>query len=114
MVTIFPVLSTVSWTLVSSFIYNLDSSIHIEYVYCTAFKTLGFIMRLSEDSSRIINKNAFYAFVRLILEYVNVVWDHHTAINSRQLERVQRRFLCLANFILKIPCTPRNYKPVPT
>jgi len=76
--------------------YNLDPSVHIEYVCCKAFKTL------------------FCALVRPILEYGAIVWDPHTADNSRQLESVQRRFLRFAIFILKIPCTPHNYTPAAT
>ena len=52
--------------------------------------------------------------MRPILEYGAIVWDPHTADNSRQLESVQRRFLRFACFILKIPCTPHNYTPAAT
>lgn len=53
----------------------------------------------------------FYAFVRPILEYEAVVLDPHTAVNYRQLERVQRRFLRFASFLQKIPYTTHNYTP---
>ena len=72
-------------------------------------------MRLSIDfrlKSSI--KTLFCVPVRPILEYGAIVWDPHTADNSRQLESLQRRFLCFASFILKIPCTPHNYTPVAT
>jgi len=36
------------------------------------------------------------------------------ADGSKQLNRVQRRFLRFAKFILKIPCEPHNYTPVAT
>ncbi|KAF0709929.1 Uncharacterized protein FWK35_00032628, partial [Aphis craccivora] len=62
-----------------------------------AFKSLGFVMRLSKDFQLgILFKTLYCALVRPILEYGSVVWDPHTANNSRHLERVQHRFLRFA------------------
>jgi len=38
------------------------------------------------------------------------VWDFYTANDSRQLERVQIRFLRFARFLLKIPYLPHKKK----
>jgi len=70
-------------------------------------------MRLSKDFQLGISfKTLYCALVRPILEYGSVVWDPHTANNSRHLERVQHRFLRFASHILHIPCPPHDYSPV--
>lgn len=93
--------------------YNLDPGPHIQYVCCKALKILGFVMRLARDFRLGISiKTLFCTLVRPILEYGVVVWNPHTADGSKQLERVQRRFLRFAKFILRIPCEPHNYTPV--
>ncbi|XP_025192863.1 uncharacterized protein LOC112592916 [Melanaphis sacchari] len=91
----------------------LDPSYHINYVCCKAFKSLGFVMRLSKDFQFDISiKTLYCALVRPILEYGSVVWDPHTANDSRHLERVQHRFLRFACRILHIPCHSHDYSPV--
>jgi len=58
-------------------------------------------------------KALYCAHVRPILEYSFVVWDPHTAIGSRHLEQVKRRFLRFVSHILHIiPYPPHVYSPV--
>jgi len=74
---------------------DLDSKLHIEYVCCKALKTLGFIMRLTQQYKlSIFSKTLYCALVRPIIEYCCVVWDPHTTNDSRQLERVHYKCYC--------------------
>ena len=54
----------------------------------------------------------YFVLVRPILEYGSLIWDPHTANGSCQLERVQRKFLKYASFILSNQCPPHDYTPV--
>jgi len=48
-----------------------------------------------------------------VLEYGGVFWDPHLANDSsRQLKRVQSKFLGFACYILKILCPPLDYTRV--
>lgn len=55
-------------------------------------------------------KIVYCALVPPILNYNCIVWDFYTANDSRQLERVQIRFLRFARFLLKIPYLPHKKK----
>ncbi|VVC40230.1 Hypothetical protein CINCED_3A019123 [Cinara cedri] len=68
---------------------TLDSCSHIDMICCKALKALGFVMRLTKEFSL---NNA----------------DPNTASGSLQLERVQRKFLKYASFILGIQCPPHT------
>jgi len=46
------------------------------------------------------------------LEYGAVVWDHSTSCVKDQIERVQRKFLNYAAFILSIDRPPHDYNPI--
>ena len=95
------------------FNYRLYPGPHIDHICCKAFKTLGFIMRLSNDFRQDTSLKMLYcAFVHPILKYSSVVWNPYTACDSMKLERVQRKFLRFASFQLGIPCEPHDYSPV--
>ncbi|XP_008187479.1 uncharacterized protein LOC103310571 [Acyrthosiphon pisum] len=97
------------------FTSNLDPSLHIEMICCSALRTLGFVMRLAKDFGLKSSLRALYcSIVRPILEYGAVIWDPHTAVNAYQLERVQRRFFRFASYLLGIDCPPHDYAPVAT
>ncbi|KAL4153506.1 hypothetical protein QTP88_001339 [Uroleucon formosanum] len=94
---------------------NLDPSLHIEMICCSALRTLGFVMKLAKYFGLKSSLKALYcSFVRPILEYGAVIWDPHTAVNARQLERVQRRFFRFASYLLGIDCPPHDYTSVAT
>jgi len=57
-------------------------------------------------------KAIYCSLVRPILEYGSILWHPYTASDSYQLERVQRKFLRFAAFILKIDHPPHDYSPV--
>jgi len=76
-------------------------------------KTLGFISRLARDFKLDSSFKLLYCtLVRPILEYGVVVWCPYTANDSLQLERVQRRFLRSAGFLLGIEHPPHDYSAV--
>lgn len=92
---------------------SLDPRPHIDMICCKAFKVLGFIMRLASDFKlKLVVKALFCALVRPILEYGSIIWSPHTAADSYLIERVQRRFLRFAGFLLNIPHPPHEYLPV--
>jgi hypothetical protein len=94
---------------------NLDPSSHIEHICCKAFKTLGFVLRLSRDFRLGLSFKILYCtLVRPILEYGAVFWNPHDNNDSVRLERVQRKFMKYAGFRLNIPCEPHNYESVAT
>jgi len=95
------------------FSHSLNPGSHINNVYCKGLKTLGFIMRLAMDFQSVMSLKTLYcSLVRPILVYGAIVWDHHTAGDSLDLERVQRRFLRFASHLLHISYEPHVYTPV--
>jgi hypothetical protein len=92
---------------------SLDPRPHIDMVCCKALKILGFINRLASDFKLDSSFKLLYCtLVRPILEYGVVVWSPFTANDSLQLERVQRRFLRSAGFLLGIEHPPHDYSAV--
>lgn len=57
-------------------------------------------------------KTVYCSLVRSMLEYASVLWDPFVVIDSCHLERVQRRFLSSAAYMLKIVHPPHDYTPV--
>ncbi|KAF0748299.1 Uncharacterized protein FWK35_00027038 [Aphis craccivora] len=84
-------------------------------ICCSALRTLGFVMRLAKDFGHKSSLKVLYcSIVRPILEYGAVIWDPHTAVNARKLERVQRRFFRFASYLLGIDSPPHDYSPFAT
>lgn len=57
-------------------------------------------------------KTMFCSLVKPILKYGSLVWDFATAVDSCQLERVQREFLKYVAFILKKNNEPHVFTPI--
>eukprot|EP00102_Acyrthosiphon_pisum_P013445 XP_008183021.1 PREDICTED: uncharacterized protein LOC103309423 [Acyrthosiphon pisum] len=92
---------------------TLSFNLHIEKITCKALKMLGFIKRISSEFNMCSSLKALYcAFVRSHLEYGVVIWDPQNLRDSCQIERVQRKFLKYASFVLHIDCLPHDYTPV--
>jgi hypothetical protein len=82
---------------------SLDPRPHIDMVCCKTLKILGFINRLARDFKLDSSFKLLYCtLIQPILEYGVVVWSPFTANDSLQFERVQRRFLRSAGFLLGI------------
>jgi len=74
---------------------------------------LGFIKRIFNEfklTSPI--KTLYCAYVRSILEYGAVVLDPPASSGKDQIERIQRKFLNYAAFILNINHPPHDYNPI--
>jgi len=86
---------------------NLSPCPHIAMISSRAFKVFGFVMRLSKDFKLV--KSSHCALVCPILEYRFIIWYPYTVSDSDQLERIQRKFLRFAGFVLGIPHFTHNY-----
>ncbi|XP_025412932.1 uncharacterized protein LOC112685310 [Sipha flava] len=84
------------------FCSDLNFHTHIELAYCSAFKTLGFVIRTCENFKLTSLKTLYYSLVPSLLEYASVLWDSYTITDSSHIEQVQRRFLSSAANILGI------------
>lgn len=92
---------------------NLSLCLHIQEICCKVLKILGFIKRISSEFKLDWSlKILFCSFCRLILEYGSAIWDSQLSIVTLMLEKVQRKFLSFAAFILRVQCPPHDYKPV--
>jgi hypothetical protein len=92
---------------------DLDYQPHINNICCRAFKTLGFVIRTSKEFKLSTSLKTIYcSIVRSLLEYASVLWDPYTSKDSSRLERVQRRFLSSAAYLLKIQHPQHDYLPV--
>ncbi|XP_060874011.1 uncharacterized protein LOC132947798 [Metopolophium dirhodum] len=86
---------------------------HIDSICCRALKSLGFVMRtMNEFKLSGSLKTVYCSLVRSMLEYASVLWDPFVVTDSCHLERVQRRFLSSAAYMLKIVHPPHDYTPV--
>lgn len=92
---------------------KLNYHSHIEAMCCKSLKTLGFVLRLTKEFKLSASLKSIYcSIVRSLLEYASVLWDPSTSVDSSLIERVQRRFLNSAAFILNINHPPHDYQPV--
>jgi len=82
---------------------DLNFRLHIDSICCRALKSLGFVMRtMNEFKLSGSLKTVYCSLVRSMLEYASVLWDPFVVIDSCHLERVKRRFLSSAVYMLKI------------
>ena len=80
---------------------------------CKALKMLGFIKRICSEFKLVtLLKYLYCAFLRLILEYRVIIWDPSTSCGMNQVESIQRKFLNLAAYTLKIDHPAHNYSLV--
>uniref|UniRef100_A0A2S2Q917 RNA-directed DNA polymerase from mobile element jockey n=1 Tax=Sipha flava TaxID=143950 RepID=A0A2S2Q917_9HEMI len=95
------------------FTADLNFRPHIDSICCRALKSLGFVMRtMNEFKLSGSLKTVYCSLDRSMLEYASVLWDPFVVIDSCHLERVQRRFLSSAAYMLKIVHPPHDYTPV--
>ncbi|KAL4083128.1 hypothetical protein QTP88_028458 [Uroleucon formosanum] len=95
------------------FTADLNFRPHIDSICCRALKSLGFVMRTMNEFKLFGSlKTVYCSLVRSMLEYASVLWDPFVVTDSCHLERVQRRFLSSAAYMLKIVHPPHDYTPV--
>ncbi|KAJ3653554.1 hypothetical protein Zmor_012797 [Zophobas morio] len=82
---------------------------HIENLALSAFKSLGFLMRVSRyfDNPQLI-KSLYFAFIVSKLEYASVVWSPCYLRHELILERVQRRLMKFLSFKISGTYPVRN------
>lgn len=73
---------------------NLSFSSHILNTVQTAYKSLGFILRVGKQFREIETLKAlFMSLVRSRLEFASIVWSPSMQLYCQIIERVQKRFL---------------------
>lgn len=77
--------------------YKLNFENHVNNIVQSAFRRLGFVLRVTKDFTGLQSVITLYvAYVRSILEYSSVIWNplYHKYIDK--IERVQKKFInCL-------------------
>jgi len=82
---------------------SLTFCTHIKKVTYKALKLLGFVRKISAKFKLTSSLKMLYcSFVRSMLEYGVIIWDPCTFDGSSQLESIQRKFLKLVAFALRI------------
>lgn len=77
---------------------------HIDFITRKAYRTLGFIMRLTKYFTNInCITILFNALVRPTLEYACVIWCPYQTTYKLKIERVQKKFTRFVFFKLQIP-----------
>ena len=70
---------------------SLSWSEHINKITKKANSTRGFIQRNLRHASPELKTQAYFTFIRPILEYSSTVWDPYTSTNINKIEMVQRK-----------------------
>ena len=78
---------------------------HITNICNKANKTIGFLKRNLNISSRTVKENAYKSLVRPTVEYASTVWDPYTKSDIDRIEMVQRRG---ARFVTNTPYSQRG------
>lgn len=83
---------------------KLKFSNHSDFITRKAYRTLGFIMRLTKHFTNINCITTLYnALVRSSLEYACVIWCPYQKTYMSKIERVQKKFTRYVFFKLHIP-----------
>lgn len=94
-------------------LFSSDFYSHIKAIYCRTFKILSFVIRISRKFKLSGSlKTLYWSLICLVFQYTVVFWDPSTAGKFSLIEQVQRRFILLATYILKITHFQHNYRPV--
>lgn len=92
---------------------NVSPLLRIETVANFLVKLLDFVSCTSWDFHLLSSlKQLYCALIRLILQYSSVLWHPNSFFTSDMIEWVQRRFLQISAYSLKIPCPPHDFSPV--
>lgn len=76
-----------------SFDRALSSNFHVDNIVKTSMRSLGFIMRLARDFTRVDTlKMLYFALISSKLEYASVVFTPYTKKQSDKINRVYRKF----------------------
>mgnify|MGYP005984935793 CR=1 FL=1 len=90
---------------------HLNFELHIDHVANKASKTLGFVIRQSQDFTNIrVFLTLYNSLVRSLFDYCSVIWSPYQNFLKLRLEKIQKKFV---KFLLyKINCiyTKENYE----
>lgn len=89
------------------FTHNLSSFKHIKK---SAVQILGFVLRSSTEFHLLSALKVLYS--ALEVEYGSILWDSSTANASAIVGRIQRKFIRIVAYILKILHPFHDYTPV--
>ncbi|KAJ0173127.1 hypothetical protein K1T71_011303 [Dendrolimus kikuchii] len=83
----------------SKFLYDK----HIDHITKKAYKTLGFVMRVSSQFSNVkVLKILYGSLVRSLLEYASQAWNPMYDVYVNRIESIQRGFLRFFEFKCKV------------
>lgn len=71
--------------------YNLKWSSNIDILTAKAMRSLNFVKRNLFNAPEELKEQAYFSFVRPILEYASTIWDPFDQIYIDKIERVQRK-----------------------
>lgn len=72
---------------------------HIDHILASAFRNLGFILRISKPFKRPETlKILYFSFVRSFLDFCSTVWSPSYEVHIRRIERVQKIFIKSLNY----------------
>ncbi|CAG5013916.1 unnamed protein product [Parnassius apollo] len=77
---------------------RLDSKLtfneHIDSIVDKAYKQIGFVKRVCNDFSSInCIKALYFAYVRSVLEYANIIWSPKYAKHKHRIDSIQKLFI---------------------
>lgn len=83
---------------------------HIDHILASAFRNLGFILRISKPFKRPGTlKILYYSFVRSYLDFCSTVWSPYYEVHIKRIERVQKIFIKSINYRQNIINQSYNY-----
>ena len=86
---------------------NLNFHSHTRQTVSTANRTLGLIRKCFQYFDNNMLLSLYKTIVRPIVEYGNVIWGPHFALDQQSLEKIQRRATKLIPTLQHVPYTDR-------
>lgn len=78
---------------------TLSFNPHIDHILASAFRNLGFILRISKPfSSPNTLKILYFSFVRSFLDFCSTVWNPYYEVHIKRIEKVQKKFVKSLNY----------------
>lgn len=72
---------------------------HIDHVLASAFRNLGFILRISKPFNKLNTlKILYYSFVRSYADFCSVVWSPCYKVHINRIEKLQKKFIKSLNY----------------
>lgn len=89
---------------------KLIFDVHINNIVNRAYKSLGFVIRMSNDFKQAKTFKVLYCtLVRSILEYATQIWNPRYSTYITRIEAIQKKFLKYLCFRLNVPYSSDRY-----